>query len=199
VSRRDFQERLQKGESLRLHETLYCLMQGYDAYALKCDVQIGGYDQHFNMLAGRWVQEHFGQKPHIVWTFPLLMGTDGRKMSKSFGNTINILDTPDDMYGKGMRISDDLLPSYIDLTTKLLSGGVGRPQGAAAGARRQSDGGQEGSGGQPRSPVLRGEGSHRGGRALSAPWCRTRKSRRRFPRFACRRSYRAGRCPGPIS
>ncbi len=117
VSRHDFQARLQKGESLRLHETLYCLMQGYDAYALDCDVQVGGYDQYLNMLAGRWIQEHFGKKPHIPWTFPLLMGTDGRKMSKSYGNAINVLDTPEDMYGKSMRISDDLLASYIDLTT----------------------------------------------------------------------------------
>jgi len=119
VSRRDFQERLERGESLRLHETLYCLMQGFDAHALKCDVQIGGYDQHFNMLAGRWIQEHFEEKPHIVWTYPLLMGTDGRKMSKSFGNAINITETPDDMYGKCMRISDDLIPSYIDLATDI--------------------------------------------------------------------------------
>ncbi len=117
ISRRDFQERMERGESLRLHETLYCLMQGYDACALECDVQVGGYDQHFNMLAGRWIQEQFGQKPHIVWTYPLLLGTDGRKMSKSFGNAVNILDTPEDMYGKCMRISDDLICSYIDLTT----------------------------------------------------------------------------------
>ncbi len=61
ISRRDFRERLERGESLRLHETLYSLMQGYDAYALHCDVQVGGYDQHFNMLAGRWLQEHFGR------------------------------------------------------------------------------------------------------------------------------------------
>lgn len=117
VSRRDFRERMDRGEPLRLHETLYCLMQGYDAFALNCDVQIGAYDQHLNMLAGRWIQEHLGQRPHVIWTFPLLPGTDGRKMSKSFGNAINVQDTPDDMYGKCMRISDDLLGLYIDLTT----------------------------------------------------------------------------------
>lgn len=117
VSRHDFKARLDKGESLRLHETLYCLMQGYDAHALDCDVQVGGYDQYLNMLAGRWIQEHFGKKPHIPWTVPLLMGTDGRKMSKSFGNAINVRDTSEDMFGKSMRISDDLLTSYIDLTT----------------------------------------------------------------------------------
>ncbi len=117
VSRRDFADRLARGESLRLHETLYCLMQGYDAYALDCDVQVGGYDQYLNMLAGRWIQDHFGQKPHICWTFPLLMGTDGRKMSKSFGNSINIQDSPEDMYGKTMRVADEMLSSYIDLAT----------------------------------------------------------------------------------
>lgn len=117
VSRHDFAARLQKGESLRLHETLYCLMQGYDAHALECDVQVGGYDQYLNMLAGRWIQEHFGKKPHIPWTYPLLMGTDGRKMSKSFGNAINLLDTPEDMFGKMMRVADEQLASYIDLTT----------------------------------------------------------------------------------
>ena len=117
VGRRDFRERMERGEPLRFHETLYCLMQGYDAYALKCDVQIGAYDQHLNMLAGRWIQEHFADRPHIIWTLPLLPGTDGRKMSKSFGNTINITDTPDDMYGKCMRIADTMLPSYLDLTT----------------------------------------------------------------------------------
>lgn len=117
VSRHDFAERLSRGESLRLHETLYCIMQGYDAYALDCDVQVGGYDQYLNMLAGRWIQEHFGKKPHVPWTYPLLMGTDGRKMSKSFGNTVNLLDSAEDMYGKSMRISDDQLHPWIDLAT----------------------------------------------------------------------------------
>lgn len=119
ISRRDFRERLEKGESLRLHETLYSLMQGYDAYALHCDVQVGGYDQHFNMLAGRWIQEHFDEKPHIMLTLPLLMGTDGRKMSKSYGNAIHINDAPDDIFGKAMRISDDLIPNFLDLSTTM--------------------------------------------------------------------------------
>jgi len=117
VSRRDFQNRLQKGESLRLHEALYCLMQGYDAHALECDVQVGGYDQYLNMLAGRWIQAHFGEKSHIPWTNPLLMGSDGRKMSKSYANAIDIQDSPEDMYGKAMRISDEVVPEYIEYTT----------------------------------------------------------------------------------
>jgi tyrosyl-tRNA synthetase len=117
VSRRDFRDRLDRGESLRLHETLYSLMQGFDAYALHCDVQVGGYDQHFNLLAGRWVQEHFGEKPHIMLTLPLLMGTDGRKMSKSYGNAIHINDTPEDIYGKTMRVADEYIGDYFDLAT----------------------------------------------------------------------------------
>jgi tyrosyl-tRNA synthetase len=117
VSRRDFRDRLDRGESLRLHETLYSLMQGFDAYALHCDVQVGGYDQHFNLLAGRWVQEHFGEKPHVMLTLPLLMGTDGRKMSKSYGNTIHVNDAPEDVYGKTMRIADEFLGDYFDLAT----------------------------------------------------------------------------------
>jgi tyrosyl-tRNA synthetase len=117
ISRRDFQQRMERGESLRFHEALYALMQGYDAYALKCDVQVGAYDQHFNLLAGRSIQEHFGDSPHVMITNPLLPGTDGRKMSKSFGNTININDASFDMYGKTMRIADEYLPQYLELTS----------------------------------------------------------------------------------
>jgi len=119
IARRDFQQRMARGESLRFHEALYALMQGYDAYALKCDVQVGAYDQHFNMLAGRAIQEHFDDPPHAMVTNPLIIGTDGRKMSKSYGNTININDTPFDMYGKAMRVADEHVPEYLELTTSL--------------------------------------------------------------------------------
>lgn len=119
IARRDFQQRMERGESLRFHEALYALMQGYDAYALKCDVQVGAYDQHFNMLAGRAIQEHFGDKPHVMITNPIIIGTDGRKMSKSYGNTININDEPFDMYGKAMRVSDEHVPEYLELTSSL--------------------------------------------------------------------------------
>lgn len=117
IGRRDFQQRMERGESLRFHESLYALMQGYDAYALKCDVQVGAYDQHFNMLAGRAIQEHFGGAPHVMITTPIIIGTDGRKMSKSCANTIDITDEPFDMYGKTMRISDDCIPAYLELTS----------------------------------------------------------------------------------
>jgi tyrosyl-tRNA synthetase len=119
IARRDFKQRMDRGESLRFHEALYALMQGYDAYALKCDVQVGAYDQHFNMLAGRAIQEHFGDKPHAMLTNPLIIGTDGRKMSKSYGNSISINDEPFDMYGKAMRVADEHVPAYLELTTSL--------------------------------------------------------------------------------
>jgi tyrosyl-tRNA synthetase len=119
IARRDFQQRMERGESLRFHEALYALMQGYDAYALKCDVQVGAYDQHFNMLAGRTIQEHFGDPAHVMITNPIIIGTDGRKMSKSYGNTININDAPEEMFGKAMRIADDHLHEYLELTSSL--------------------------------------------------------------------------------
>jgi tyrosyl-tRNA synthetase len=124
ISRRDFRDRLERGESLRLHETLYSLMQGYDAYALHCDVQVGGYDQHFNLLAGRSIQQYFGEKPHVMLTLPLLMGTDGRKMSKSYGNAIHINDAPEDIYGKAMRIADELIPNFLELATSFAPGEI---------------------------------------------------------------------------
>lgn len=119
IARRDFQERMARGESLRFHEALYALMQGYDAFALKCDAQVGAYDQHFNMLAGRAIQQHFGDQPHVMVTTPIIIGTDGRKMSKSCGNTIDINDSPFDMYGKTMRTADDCIPAYLELASSL--------------------------------------------------------------------------------
>ncbi len=119
IARRDFQQRMDRGESVRFHEALYALMQGYDAYALKCDVQVGAYDQHFNMLAGRAIQEHFGDAAHVMITNPIIIGTDGRKMSKSYGNTINVNDSPFDMYGKTMRVADEHIHEYLELTSSL--------------------------------------------------------------------------------
>ncbi len=120
IARREFQDRMDAGKSLRFHEALYPLMQGYDAHALQCDVQVGAYDQHFNLLAGRAIQQSSGAEPHVMITVPLLAGTDGRKMSKSYGNSVNIADSPRDMYGKLMRISDDQIPKYPDLACMLM-------------------------------------------------------------------------------
>jgi len=117
MARRDFQERRDRGESLRFHEAFYALMQGYDAFTLKCDIQVGAYDQHFNLLAGRIIQEHFGDEPHVMITNPILAGTDGRKMSKSYGNAVNIKDAPFDMYGKTMRLPDKQIVDTLELAS----------------------------------------------------------------------------------
>lgn len=110
-----FKERIKKQEEVWAHELLYPLMQGYDSVAMDIDLEIGGTDQTFNMLVGRKLQEDYRHKEKFVLTVPLLLGTDGRKMSKSFGNAINILDTPNDMYGKIMALRDELIPHYFEL------------------------------------------------------------------------------------
>ena len=115
-----FRKRYDAGESIRLHEFLYCLMQGYDAYMLETDVQVGGVDQLFNLLVGRDVQRANGQRPQVVVTVPLLVGTDGAaKMSKSLGNAIGIAEQPSDMYGKIMSLPDDVMASYFTLVTEI--------------------------------------------------------------------------------
>jgi tyrosyl-tRNA synthetase len=102
-----------------LHEFLYALMQGYDAVMLETDVQLGGSEQLFNLLAGRKLQESFGQRPQVCITFPILVGTDGvMRMSKSIGNYIGIDEPPEDMYGKVMSLPDEAMFSYSDLVTR---------------------------------------------------------------------------------
>jgi tyrosyl-tRNA synthetase len=96
---------------------LYPLMQGYDSVAVKADVELGGTDQRFNLLAGRHLQPLYGQTPQNIVIGNLIMGLDGRKMSSSWGNTINVTDTPNDMFGKTMRLSDDLIISYLEHCT----------------------------------------------------------------------------------
>ncbi|MEN9647943.1 MAG: tyrosyl-tRNA synthetase, partial [Candidatus Parcubacteria bacterium] len=117
ISRRNFSERLEKGDEISLRELLYPLMQGYDSVALKADVEIGGFDQLFNLKAGRIIQKHFGMPEQDVLTVQMLEGTDGRKMSSSWGNIIAIDDEPNNMYGKVMALRDDLIAKYFLLTT----------------------------------------------------------------------------------
>lgn len=115
-----FRRRYDAGEAIRLHEFLYCLMQGYDAYKLDTDVQVGGVDQLFNLLVGRDVQRANGKRPQIIMTTPLLVGTDGSaKMSKSLGNAIGIADPPSEMFGKIMSLPDELMEQYFTLVTEL--------------------------------------------------------------------------------
>ena len=116
LERDDFNKRYKSGQSIAIHEFMYPLVQGYDSVALKCDVELGGTDQKFNLLVGRHLQAQVGQDPQIVITVPLLEGLDGvNKMSKSLDNYIGIDDAPADMFGKVMSISDELMWRYFDL------------------------------------------------------------------------------------
>ncbi|MCO4812802.1 MAG: tyrosine--tRNA ligase [Gammaproteobacteria bacterium] len=116
LERDDFNKRYKSGQSISIHEFLYPLVQGYDSVALKADVELGGTDQKFNLLVGRQLQQDFGQPPQIVMTTPLLEGLDGvQKMSKSLDNYIGITDSPGEMFGKLMSISDDLMWRYFEV------------------------------------------------------------------------------------
>jgi len=116
LERDDFAKRYRSGQPIAVHEFLYPLVQGYDSVALKADVELGGTDQKFNLLVGRQLQEAYGQEPQVVLTTPLLEGLDGiNKMSKSLGNYIGIAEPPDEMFGKLMSISDELMWRYFEL------------------------------------------------------------------------------------
>ncbi|HYT55243.1 MAG TPA: tyrosine--tRNA ligase [Verrucomicrobiae bacterium] len=116
LERDDFKQRYQKQQSISIHEFLYPLMQGYDSVVLKADVELGGTDQRFNLLVGRELQREYGQEAQVVLTMPLLEGLDGvQKMSKSLRNYIGISETPEDMFGKIMSISDALMWRYYEL------------------------------------------------------------------------------------
>lgn len=119
AARRNFKQRLSKNQDISLREFMYPLMQGYDSVAIKADVEVGGSDQLFNLLAGRQVQKHYGLPEQDIMTTQMLKGTDGRKMSTSWGNVITIMDKPDVMYGQAMSIKDELIPEYLLLTTRL--------------------------------------------------------------------------------
>jgi tyrosyl-tRNA synthetase len=117
VERRNFKDRWDAHKEISVREFLYPLMQGYDSVAIKSDVELGGNDQLFNLLAGRKIQERYKQKPQDVLINKMLLGTDGRKMSTSWGNVINIIDEPDDQFGKVMSMRDDQIPNYFHLAT----------------------------------------------------------------------------------
>jgi len=125
LERDDFQNRLHNGISISLHELLYPVAQAYDSVALEADVELGGTDQKFNLLVGRDVQREFGQEPQVVMTTPLLVGTDGtQKMSKSYGNYIGITEEPDEIFGKVMSISDEVMWTYWALLTGISPEGL---------------------------------------------------------------------------
>jgi tyrosyl-tRNA synthetase len=119
LEREDFKTRYQNQQSITVHEFLYPLIQGYDSVALRADVELGGTDQRFNLLVGRELQREYGQEPQVVLTMPLLEGTDGvHKMSKSLGNYIGINEPPEEIFGKMMSISDDLMWRYAELLSE---------------------------------------------------------------------------------
>ncbi len=116
LERDDFGKRYESNRPIAIHEFLYPLIQGYDSVALRADIELGGTDQKFNLLVGRELQKHFGQSPQCILTMPLLEGLDGvNKMSKSSGNYIGIAETPTEIFGKLMSVSDELMWRYIEL------------------------------------------------------------------------------------
>ncbi len=195
LERDDFSKRYRSGQPIAIHEFLYPLVQGYDSVALRADVELGGTDQKFNLLVGRQLQEAYGQEPQVVMTMPLLEGLDGvNKMSKSLGNYIGIAEAPDDMFGKLMSVSDDLMWRYFDLLSfrpnvrpRAAEGrGRRRPQSPRREVRaRHGD-----RGAFPRSRQRRaGEG--RIHRAVPAG----RAARGHWPRSRCGRAPRAWASP----
>ncbi len=119
ISRELVSKRLDGGKRVSLREVLYPIMQGYDSVAIKSDVEIGGTDQKFNMLAGRVLQRKFGLVPQDIIMLPLIEGLDGRKMSSSWGNGVNLTDEPNDMFGKIMSLKDELIIKYFNLCTRI--------------------------------------------------------------------------------
>jgi tyrosyl-tRNA synthetase len=120
LERDDFKKRLSNNLPVSIHELLYPLIQGYDSVVLKADIELGGTDQKFNLLVGRDLQRVYGQAPQNIVTMPLLEGTDGvQKMSKSLGNSIGVFDPPNEMFGKIMSISDDLMWRYFELLSDI--------------------------------------------------------------------------------
>jgi len=119
IARDLINRRLEAGKRVSLREVLYPLMQAYDSVVVKADVELGGVDQWFNLLCGRDLQKHLGQEPQDILVTPIIEGTDGRKASSSWGNTINVLDTPRDMFGKLMSIKDELIIKYFWCLTRI--------------------------------------------------------------------------------
>ena len=125
LERDDFSKRYASGQPIAIHEFLYPLCQGYDSVAMRADVELGGTDQKFNLLVGRELQKHYGQPPQCVLMMPLLEGLDGvNKMSKSLGNYVGINESPREIFGKIMSVSDDLMWRYFELLSFMDAGGI---------------------------------------------------------------------------
>jgi tyrosyl-tRNA synthetase len=137
LEREEFHKRFQEEKPIALHELLYSICQGYDSVALEADVELGGTDQKFNLLMGRVLQKDYGQQSQIILTMPILEGTDGvQKMSKSYGNYIGINEPPQEIYGKMMSISDDLMWRYYELLTDVKAEEIEQMKTDAAAGRQ---------------------------------------------------------------
>ena len=140
LERDDFSKRYKGNQPIAIHEFIYPLVQGYDSVALKADIELGGTDQKFNLLMGRELQKHFGQPSQCVLTMPLLEGLDGvNKMSKSLGNYVGITDTPQEMFGKLMSISDVLMWRYLELLSFESLATIAKWREEVAGGRNPRD------------------------------------------------------------
>jgi tyrosyl-tRNA synthetase len=140
LERDDFEARYKSGQPIAIHEFLYPLAQGYDSVELKCDVEMGGTDQKFNLHVGRHLQQHYGQPPQVIVTLPLLEGLDGvQKMSKSLGNYVGITEAPGEMFGKLMSITDELMWRYYDLLSFRSNAGIAALKAEVAGGRNPRD------------------------------------------------------------
>lgn len=140
LERDDFSKRYANNQPIAVHEFLYPLVQGYDSVALKSDVELGGTDQKFNLLVGRELQKQYGQSPQCVLMMPLLEGLDGvNKMSKSLGNYIGIAESPTEIFGKVMSVSDDLMWRYYDLLSFRASNEIAQFKQDIAGGRNPRD------------------------------------------------------------
>lgn len=140
LERDDFAKRYAEQKPIAVHEFLYPLMQGYDSVAMRADVELGGTDQKFNLLVGRELQKHFGQEPQCILTLPLLEGLDGvNKMSKSLGNYVGINEVPEQIFGKLMSISDDLMWRYIELLSFASNDNIRKWKSDVEGGRNPRD------------------------------------------------------------
>ena len=184
IQRENFRNRWEAGARIGVHELLYPLMQGYDSFAIRADVELGGTDQLFNVMAGRKLQQAYGQTPQNIVLISMVMGLDGRKMSTSWGNTIFINDAPVDQYGKIMSVSDEMIVTYLESCTELPMAEVRRTAGRPGERPRAPEGSEEAARLADRARIPR-----RGRRQLRAG--RVREGLR-----AARRAQRGARCHG---
>ena len=189
LERDDFAKRMAAQQPISVSELLYPLMQAYDSVAIEADVELGGTDQLYNLLAGREVMAHYGLEPQVVLTTPLLLSWDGEKMSSSVGNNIPLTRRPEEKFGRTMRIPDELLPDWW------------RPRRRAGAAGRRPDGVEARARAVDRRALARGGGGRGGRGALHARRAAAARRRRRSRRSRCRTATpcTCRRCSSPRS